>query len=232
MPWMNVLSGKPLTKHMRTIAEVPSVHLLTLSRPERDIELGLQNISTRVRLEGANVDAGIALSIGHRMESSEHGARAFKQRFRWVQFQLDALEIRTSSNDIDDVLSSLPQDLPATYERKQDLKVGQFSDVLLINPNGSPRIRNVGIYWNRLLTACSSLVSLSPPSHSADIGKVRWYQKFRTPTAMDAVEWLMIGCSKGTDMSTDLVFLRESLRKVMTSRMEATVRRGPVSRFR
>lgn len=90
------------------------------------------------------------------------------------------------------MLSSLPQDLPATYERilarletrslrnvrlvlltlsfaKRDLTVDELSDILCIDPNGDLRIKNTGIYWNRLLTSCSSLVSLSPMSPSSEI---------------------------------------------------------------
>lgn len=90
------------------------------------------------------------------------------------------------------MLSSLPQDLPATYERilarletrslrnvrlvllalsfaKRDLTVDELSDILCIDPNGDLRIKNTEIYWNRLLTSCSSLVSLSSMPLSSEI---------------------------------------------------------------
>lgn len=60
-----------LLKHIKTISGVSGVHLLVLSRPERDIELVLQDAPTRTRLVGVDVDADIGLYIDHRMKSSD-----------------------------------------------------------------------------------------------------------------------------------------------------------------
>ncbi|KAK0660858.1 hypothetical protein QBC41DRAFT_330686 [Cercophora samala] len=151
---------------------------------------------------------------GENVKARVHGVLTSKAggMFRWVQCQLDALEFCTSSEEIDEVLSSLPQDLPATHERilarlqrrsfknirlillalafsRQDLTVGDLLDILRIDPIGSRRFRNLGIYWNRLPTACSSLVSISqhlplPRSAEAHIydwpisrSRNTWYQR-------------------------------------------------------
>ncbi|KAL2262297.1 hypothetical protein VTK26DRAFT_1801 [Humicola hyalothermophila] len=104
--------------------------------------------------------------------------------FRWAQCQLDALEMCASSDETDEVLKSLPKDLPATYERilsrlrPQQVRhvrtvlvalafwegvptMDELAYILRIDPRGKPRIRDIKIYWNRILTACSSLVSVS-----------------------------------------------------------------------
>jgi ankyrin repeat protein len=82
------------------------------------------------------------------------------------------------------VLASLPKDLHATYERilsrldgkqaqnvklvllvlafsTQTMTKNQLGTILRINTQGKPRVRKIEIYWDRLLTTCSSLVSLS-----------------------------------------------------------------------
>lgn len=61
----------PQCRSFSTISEVSGVHPLALSRPERDIELVLQDAPTRTRLVGVDVDADIGLYIDHRMKSSD-----------------------------------------------------------------------------------------------------------------------------------------------------------------
>ena len=103
-------------------------------------------------------------------------------RFRWAQCQLDTLEFCSSSEEIDQVLESLPKGLPATYEqilariderqRKNvwlvlvslsfatcPLTIDQVANLLRIDPCHKPRTKPITIYHHRLLAACSSLVS-------------------------------------------------------------------------
>ena len=55
-----------LLKHPKAISELPAVHIVALSRRERDIELALQDVAQDVPLTTASVDADIAVYIKHR----------------------------------------------------------------------------------------------------------------------------------------------------------------------
>ncbi len=103
-------------------------------------------------------------------------------RFRWAQCQLDTLEFCSSSEEIDQVLESLPNGLPATYERilarvderqfrnvwlvllslafaARPLTIDQVANLLRIDPRLKLPTKKITIYHSRLLAACSSLVS-------------------------------------------------------------------------
>jgi ankyrin repeat protein len=104
------------------------------------------------------------------------------RRFRWAQCQLDTLESCSSSEEISQALESLPEGLPATYERilvrvdkrqrenvrlvlvslafaERSLSIDEVVNILRIDPGRKPPTKNITIYPNRLLAACSSLVS-------------------------------------------------------------------------
>ncbi|KAL2024217.1 hypothetical protein VTK56DRAFT_9373 [Thermocarpiscus australiensis] len=195
---------RTLLRHIKALRELPNVHVIALSRRERDIELALQNVAIEVQLTAADVDKDIAAYIKHRMAESQdmkYWRAEDKERvqahltskaggmFRWARCQLDALESCGSSEEITEVLHSLPKDLPDTYERilarvdrrqvravrtilvalafsTEALTINEVSVILRTSASGKPWIKDVDIYWSPLLTACSSLVSIS----STDIG--------------------------------------------------------------
>jgi len=106
-------------------------------------------------------------------------------RFRWVQCQIDSLEHCVDTIQIDEVLESLPKDLPATYERiltkldqrsaarvrqvlaslafsRRPLRVTEILDMLAVSTQGPPYIRKDGrVFLSTLLAACGSLVVMS-----------------------------------------------------------------------
>ncbi|KAK4153542.1 hypothetical protein C8A00DRAFT_15227, partial [Chaetomidium leptoderma] len=123
---------RPLLQHLKTLSDLPNVHLIALSRRERDIEIALEGAAHEVPLTAANVDMDIAMYIKHRIAESEdmrvwspedkkkvqdHLTSKAGGMFRWAQCQLDSLESCCSSEEIDEILASLPKDLHATYER-------------------------------------------------------------------------------------------------------------------
>ena len=102
-------------------------------------------------------------------------------RFRWAQCQLDTLELCSSSEEIDEVLRTLPKDLPATYERilaridgkqfksvwtvlvslafaTEPLTIDEVINILRIDPRARPPTKDIAIYHKKLLASCSSLV--------------------------------------------------------------------------
>jgi hypothetical protein len=56
---------------LKAISGLPNIHIVALSRREREIELALQGITHEIPLTGASIDKDIALYIKHRMGGSE-----------------------------------------------------------------------------------------------------------------------------------------------------------------
>ncbi len=60
-----------VSKLLRTLSELPGIHLLAFSRRETDIELALQGAAHEIALTIAAVDNDIAIYVKHRMKSSD-----------------------------------------------------------------------------------------------------------------------------------------------------------------
>ncbi|KAK1545907.1 pfs domain-containing protein [Colletotrichum paranaense] len=123
---------KRLLKVVEELQSLRNLHLVLLSRPEREIEKALSSSAKELPLRGVQVDHDIAAYIRQRIHHSdemqewmaEDRAKVESQliemaggMFRWVHCQLDALEQCIDSNQVDETLASLPSDLPSTYER-------------------------------------------------------------------------------------------------------------------
>lgn len=104
-----------------------------------------------------------------------------------MQCQLDSLEQCIDSNQVDEILASLPSDLPSTYERmlinlnrtsavrirdvllalafaRRPLRADEVMDMVSISTTFDDRRRvekRNTVYLNQLLSLCSSLVSIS-----------------------------------------------------------------------
>lgn len=115
-----------------------------------------------------------------------------------MQCQLDSLEQCIDSDEVDEILASLPSDLPSTYERmlikleptsakrvrdvllalafaRRPLRVDEVVNMLSISTTDDrPRMKNrTKVYPKQLLSFCSSLVSISTSVGGTDKQEMR-----------------------------------------------------------
>jgi hypothetical protein len=62
---------RALLQILKALSTLPNVHIIALSRRERDIELALESVTHEVPLATANVDMDIAMYVKHRMTESD-----------------------------------------------------------------------------------------------------------------------------------------------------------------
>ncbi|KAI3530432.1 pfs domain-containing protein [Colletotrichum filicis] len=192
---------KLLLNLLRKLDAVPNLHLVLLSRREEDIKDALSAWTQELPLEGKKLDEDIAAYIQQRISTSQQmrewtdedrtkvEARLKEKArgmFRYAQCHLDSLERCVDSGQVDEILESLPSDLPSTYERvlinlhvtsamrirevllalafaRRPLTVEEVVDMVRISTSDyRRRVKKPNrVYLKQLLSLCSSLVSVS-----------------------------------------------------------------------
>jgi hypothetical protein len=62
---------RALLQNLKALSTLPNVHIIALSRRERDIELALESVAHEIPLTTANVDKDITMYVKHRMSESD-----------------------------------------------------------------------------------------------------------------------------------------------------------------